>query len=115
MNSRDNNLEKGSAMDVKIQHHECQDPMQLDEAEKALEKKTLFKLDILLVPLMCAIYLISFLDRANIGNARVAGLQEDLKLTDRQYQTGVYLSIILKDCVLIPRSNHGDLRSVHLC
>jgi hypothetical protein len=115
MNAQDNNLEKGSDMDVKIQYHERPNPLQLDEAEKTLEKKTLFKLDILLVPLMCAIYLISFLDRANIGNARVAGLQEDLKLTDRQYQTGVYLTIIPKDCALTPRSNHGDLRSIHLC
>ena len=33
-------------------------------------------------------YLISFVDRSNIGNARVAGLQKDLKLSDVQYETG---------------------------
>jgi hypothetical protein len=30
-----------------------------------------------------------FLDRANIGNARVAGLQADLRMTDVQYETGM--------------------------
>ena len=29
----------------------------------------------------------SFQDRSNIGNARVAGLQKDLRLTDNQYET----------------------------
>jgi hypothetical protein len=29
--------------------------------------------------------------RSNIGNARVAGLQSDLGLSDHQYQTGEHL------------------------
>jgi hypothetical protein len=29
--------------------------------------------------------LLSFIDRVNIGNARVAGLQADLKMSDHQY------------------------------
>ena len=61
----------------------------LSESEKTLETKTVLRLDLLLVPMMCAIYLLAFLDRANIGNARVAGLQRDLGLTDHQYQTGM--------------------------
>jgi hypothetical protein len=39
-------------------------------------------------------YLIAFLDRSNIGNARVAGLQKDLKLTDVEYQIGAYLQTL---------------------
>ncbi|KAF9026961.1 MFS general substrate transporter [Hymenopellis radicata] len=35
---------------------------------------------------MTMFYLLSFLDRVNIGNARIAGLQADLGLTDHQYQ-----------------------------
>jgi sugar phosphate permease len=31
------------------------------------------------------LYLISFLDRTNIGNAKIDGLQEDLNLTNNQY------------------------------
>lgn len=56
--------------------------------DPVLDKKTLFKLDILLVPLVASMYLLAFLDRANIGNARVAGLQKDLDISDTQYQIG---------------------------
>lgn len=31
------------------------------------------------------LYLISFLDRTNIGNAKIDGLQEDLNMTNGQY------------------------------
>jgi hypothetical protein len=62
------------------------------QSDQALERKTVLKLDLLLVPMMCMIYLLAFLDRANIGNARVAGLQKDLGITDHQYQTGKIVS-----------------------
>lgn len=62
------------------------------QLERRLERKTVMKLDVLLVPIVCGLYLLAFLDRANIGNARVAGLQEDLSMTDRQYQTGMFPS-----------------------
>jgi hypothetical protein len=55
-----------------------------------LERKTLAKLDLLLVSSMSALYLVAFLDRTNIGNARVAGLQADLGISDHQYSTGKY-------------------------
>jgi hypothetical protein len=53
-----------------------------------LERKTVTKLDLLLVPSMSILYLLAFLDRTNVGNARVAGLQSELGITDHQYQTG---------------------------
>lgn len=37
----------------------------------ALVKETLGKLDMVLVPLMIMLYLLAWLDRANVGNARV--------------------------------------------
>ncbi|KAF9003195.1 MFS general substrate transporter [Hymenopellis radicata] len=51
-----------------------------------LEKRAVRKLDYAILPVMTMFYLLSFLDRANIGNARVAGLQADLGLTDHEYQ-----------------------------
>jgi sugar phosphate permease len=38
-----------------------------------------------LIPWLCLLYLASFLDRTNIGNAKIAGLSTDLKLTGSQY------------------------------
>lgn len=60
---------------------------------KALERKTLYKLDFVLVTTMAILYLLAFLDRSNIGNARVAGLQADLGMTDHEYQTGEFPSL----------------------
>jgi hypothetical protein len=37
------------------------------------ERKLLRKLDLTLIPWLCLLYLISFLDRTNIGNAVIAG------------------------------------------
>ncbi|KAF1816253.1 MFS general substrate transporter [Eremomyces bilateralis CBS 781.70] len=49
------------------------------------EKKILRKMDMRLIPMLALLYLLSFLDRGNIGNAKIQGLQEDLKMTDGQY------------------------------
>lgn len=66
------------------------------------EKKLLRKLDLWLVPWLSFLYLLSFLDRTSIGNAKVSprcyhhnsplihpwqlyGLETDLKINDTQY------------------------------
>lgn len=49
------------------------------------EKKILRKMDVRLIPMLALLYLLSFLDRGNIGNAKIEGLQEDLRMTDNQY------------------------------
>lgn len=43
------------------------------------------KVDWRLLPLLTILYILSFMDRSNIGNARVAGMNADLKLTPAQY------------------------------
>lgn len=58
------------------------------QTDARLDRIVLLKLDLLLMPVMSIIFIFLFLDRANIGNARVAGLQKDLQVTDMQYQLG---------------------------
>ncbi|KAF4951346.1 hypothetical protein FGADI_7544 [Fusarium gaditjirri] len=43
------------------------------------------KIDWMIVPTVCLLYLFCFIDRANIGNARLAGLEADLGLTGNDY------------------------------
>ncbi|KAG5978728.1 hypothetical protein E4U55_006012 [Claviceps digitariae] len=50
------------------------------------EKRLVRKLDTHLIPLLMAIYLFSFLDRINVGNARLYHLERDLALSPRQFQ-----------------------------
>ncbi|KAK3938196.1 major facilitator superfamily transporter [Diplogelasinospora grovesii] len=49
------------------------------------EKAILRKMDIRLIPMLALLYLLSFLDRGNIGNAKIEGLQQDLGLSADQY------------------------------
>ena len=47
--------------------------------------KLLRKLDLHLIPTMTVLYLLSYLDRVNIGQAKIDGLMETIKLTSAQY------------------------------
>jgi hypothetical protein len=44
------------------------------EEKAAFDKKLLLKLDFRLVPWLSLLYLLSFLDRTNIGNAKLQGV-----------------------------------------
>ena len=62
------------------------------------ERRVRRKLDIRLVLFVALLYLFSFLDRSNIGNAKIAGLTDDLRLDDNQYEwllTTFYITYIL--------------------
>jgi hypothetical protein len=49
------------------------------------EKAVLRKMDLRLLPMLALLYLLSFLDRGNIGNAKIEGLTETLHMTGPQY------------------------------
>ncbi|KAH6854079.1 major facilitator superfamily domain-containing protein [Chaetomium sp. MPI-CAGE-AT-0009] len=55
------------------------------EERAEVERRLVWKLDWILMPWLCFLYLLAFLDRTNIGNARIAGLYEDLGLTTSSY------------------------------
>jgi MFS family permease len=62
------------------------------------ERKVRHKLDTRLVLFVALLYLFSFLDRSNIGNAKVAGLTDDLNMSDNQFEwllTAFYITYIL--------------------
>lgn len=64
-----------------------------DEEEAAVVRK----LDRKLVLFLGFLYMLSFLDRSNIGNARIAGLEKDLSLSSSQYDwllTAFYITYI---------------------
>jgi hypothetical protein len=47
--------------------------------------RILHKIDYRLIPILALLYLLSFLDKGNIGNAKIAGMSKDLHLTGTQY------------------------------
>lgn len=72
-------------------------------------KKVLRKMDIRLIPNLALLYLLSFLDRGNIGNAKIQGLTEDLRMTGRQYNwcLTVFFFTYCKSCN--QKQSHQDL------
>ncbi|KAI0060435.1 MFS transporter [Artomyces pyxidatus] len=60
-----------------------------DLHRKALTKKVLRSLDIHILPALSLIWLANFIDRTNIGNARIAGLQTDIHLVKNEFNTGL--------------------------
>lgn len=58
------------------------------------ERALLRKLDLKLLPPLTLLYLLSFLDRSNVGNARIEGLVADLHMTGNEYLTGLTLFFV---------------------
>ncbi|KAH7378002.1 MFS transporter [Cadophora sp. MPI-SDFR-AT-0126] len=55
------------------------------ERRQRLSQVIIRKLDIYLMPLLCVLFILSYLDRGNIGNAKTAGAQTDLGLSSVQW------------------------------
>ncbi|CAL3973279.1 unnamed protein product [Diplocarpon coronariae] len=58
------------------------------------ERKLVRKLDLHIVPVVMVLYLLSFLDRVNVGNARLYNLEADLGMHGNMYQTAISLLFV---------------------
>lgn len=61
---------------------------------QAREKALVRKIDLFLLPAIFLMYLLSYIDRTNIGNAKIAGLQDDLHLSSGQYSMSLIVFFI---------------------
>lgn len=57
--------------------------------DPALERKLVRKLDFRVIPILWFLFLVSFFDRSNIGNAKIAGMTTELKMTGNDYNVAV--------------------------
>ncbi|CAK7216239.1 hypothetical protein SCUCBS95973_002744 [Sporothrix curviconia] len=62
--------------------------------DKEREARILRKVDWHLVPLLSFLYLVGYVDRSNIGNAKIAGMATDLKLEGLMYNTALTLFFV---------------------
>ncbi|KAH9880271.1 hypothetical protein IAQ61_000560 [Plenodomus lingam] len=65
-----------------------------DEERAKLDKALVWKMDLWLIPWLSLLYLLSFLDRTNIGNARVANMEPDLGMGGRDYNVALTIFFI---------------------
>lgn len=77
--------EKGPNVSVAAADGSSIDIENLEPCDPIAEKKLLHKFDWRLMPLFGAAYFFSALDRSNVGNAKVAGMNADIGLTAQQY------------------------------
>ncbi|RYN29839.1 hypothetical protein AA0112_g7019 [Alternaria arborescens] len=70
------------------------------EIDAATEARLLRKLDIRIVPMICWIYLMNFMDRVNIGNARLYEMEADLGMDPNTNQFQIAVSILFVTYVI---------------
>jgi len=58
------------------------------------EKKLLRKCDLHVLPPLFVLFLMAFLDRTNIGNAKIQGLTEDLNMKATDYNIALFVFFI---------------------
>ncbi|KAJ3523095.1 hypothetical protein NM208_g12581 [Fusarium decemcellulare] len=80
-------------------HHEIFDRVEVQRdgfgpVDTQAEKKLVRKIDLHLMTSLWVMYLFSYMDRSNIGNAKVAGMNDDLELTDEEYSLAIVVFII---------------------
>ena len=58
------------------------------------DRALMWKVDLWLIPWLCLLYLLSFLDRTNIGNARLAGMETDLSMAGHDYNNSLTIFFV---------------------
>ncbi|KAH8726936.1 major facilitator superfamily domain-containing protein [Phaeosphaeriaceae sp. PMI808] len=59
--------------------------------DRAAEKRLLRKLDLRILPVLWILYLVNFIDRANIGNAKIQGMEKELHLVGQRFNICVWV------------------------
>merc|ERR1712169_64284 len=81
----------GSIKDASTSVENAPAPRLVDEET---EKRLMKKLDRRIIPICCWIYLMNFMDRVGIGNARLYGMESDLGMTEGSNQFQLAVSIL---------------------
>jgi hypothetical protein len=63
-----------------------------EDEYRRVGRMAVLKTDIQILPCLVIMFIMNFLDRQNIASAKLANIEEDLGLSDVQYQTCVYVS-----------------------
>lgn len=66
----------------------------LEPIDRAAEKRLVRKCDLYVIPVLSLLYSLAFIDRINIGNARLQGLEKDLKMQGQDYNVALFVFFI---------------------
>ncbi|KAF5370102.1 hypothetical protein D9758_001066 [Tetrapyrgos nigripes] len=74
------------------------------EYDRRMTRKILWKLDSHILPPLALLWLANFVDRTNVGNARIAGLERDTHLQGNQFNTTLAGKLLLRPLSMLPTS-----------
>jgi hypothetical protein len=91
-NSRSPSREKADEVQMRL---ESPQSSELPLLTATTERKLMTKVDWHVVPCLCIMYLLAFLDRVNISNAAALGLKDDLNIAEgTKYNTALTIFFV---------------------
>ena len=104
--------------DEKVDHQKFEniklESQGVPDIEHALDRKITRKFDLHIVPWLFGLWLLAFIDRSNIGNARIDGLTQDLKLDGNKFNIVSPAQLMDWNVIMIVVSGIDDLLcSIH--
>jgi len=96
--SRDNDMvEKSASMHDEFKTEDSPASAELDflnNLHEDVKKSAVRKVDVRLMPMLVLLYLVAYLDKTNIANAKIEGMLADLGMTGVQYNVAVSVFFI---------------------
>lgn len=65
-----------------------------DDEIKALTKKVVRKIDLIVLPTMGILYILNYIDRQNLAAAKLQGIMEDLNMSTQQFATAISILFV---------------------
>ncbi|GAM43198.1 hypothetical protein TCE0_047r17809 [Talaromyces pinophilus] len=65
-----------------------------ESVDKDAERRLLWKMDIRILPVLFVLYLLAFMDRINIGNAKIQHMTTDLHMVGNDYNIALFIFFI---------------------
>ena len=66
----------------------------IEPIDRAAEKRLIRKCDLHILPPISILYMLSFVDRINIGNARIQGLEKDLNMKGQDFNIALCIFFV---------------------
>lgn len=85
------------------------DPEPID---RSAEKRLLRKCDLHVVPIVSLLYMFAFMDRINIGNARIQGLEKDLHMNPKSNKYNIALLVFFVPYILFEVPSNLIIRKI---
>jgi hypothetical protein len=76
------------------QAEDVEKPTLYETIDPIAEKKLLRKVDLHVVPPLVILFLLAFLDRVNIGNAKIQGMTKELHMVGQDYSISLFIFFI---------------------